>query len=302
LSKVYTLKPSEGVDFFQTAYRYLVDNGLEISLQDKLKIVDNIDLNSEIDFSGGDPLLLQENRTIIEKASAKFGKRNISITATGIGFSKIPPEILMNMAGNIDFTYDSAEIENVPFRPNLYNYSNLNKVSTLKRFGMNITAQIPLNSENLDPKVIEKIYLNLHLKEIDRVLLMRFLPVGRGSIANLTVPNAGEYRKAVDIYMNLATKYKFPEIKVQTALQTLLSDKYEDASGYTSSHLVINQKGILSSSPWAMDKYGEPLTSFILGDLKTDFLSRLIKPNLKYRTDYTNIIFPRKKKAASIVY
>jgi hypothetical protein len=152
------------------------------------------------------------------------------------------------------------------------------RVSSLKKFGINVTAQIPLTFENMTSKVIEKIFLNLHKHGIDKVLLMRIFPVGRGSITKFASPIINMYKRAIEKYQSMENAYKYPIIKAQTALQTLLSEKPEDSfSNYPSSHLVINQQGTLSTSPWAVNCFGEPLPAYIIGDLKKDYLSVLLK-------------------------
>ncbi|MEI6575121.1 MAG: radical SAM protein [Bacteroidota bacterium] len=302
LSKVHRIGKEKGEDAYQGAYKYLVEHGFEITLQDKLKVLENMDINTEIDFSGGDPLLLKENRTIIERASKKFGIQNISITATGIGFSKTSPDSLINLAGNIDFTYDSPEIANVPYRPNSYNVSNLRKVFQLKKYGMHITAQIPLTLANMTPGVIEKIFLNLHENGIDKALLMKFFPVGRGSVSSFGSPSADEYKKAIEVYQQLGDTYKYPVVTTQTALKTIISENPEDSSDYPSSHLVINQKGILSTSPWAVNGFGEPLPDFIIGDLKKSKLSVLLDSQSISEKGYKERLMFIFNKAASILY
>lgn len=59
--------------------------GLELSLNEKIAILNNIDIPISIDFSGSDPLVVQENTFIFDAASKKFGRKNISITTTGVG-------------------------------------------------------------------------------------------------------------------------------------------------------------------------------------------------------------------------
>jgi MoaA/NifB/PqqE/SkfB family radical SAM enzyme len=302
LSKIHNLKFERSMDTYELANKFLIKKGMELSLFEKLMVLNNIDLNSEIDFSGGDPLLLKDNLTIIEKASNKFGKEKISITATGIGFSRIDPDLLINIVGNIDFTYDSIDNKDVPFRPDSYNASNLKKVSLFKKRGFNITAQIPLSLENISPKAIENIYMNLHENGIDNILLMKIFPVGRGSNMKLPLPSINDYKIAIDTLKSLENIYKYPAVKIQTALQKLLDNNSPFDLDFSSSHLVITQRGILSSSPWALNKFGEPLPAYIIGDLKKESLSNLFNITLKKEKKYESLIYYFTNKAASIFY
>ena len=61
---------------FDDAAAEMVRRGLELSLEDKLRVVDAFDgYEADIDFSGGDPLVVSENLDVIRYASGKFGAR-----------------------------------------------------------------------------------------------------------------------------------------------------------------------------------------------------------------------------------
>ncbi len=105
LTKELSFNRDKSIKLFDDANKYLEEKGLELCLEDKLKILNNIDIPAEIDFSVGDPLLLSENLEIIAEASNKFGKNNISITATGVGLSLVEPTLLTQIIGHVDFTY-----------------------------------------------------------------------------------------------------------------------------------------------------------------------------------------------------
>lgn len=52
-----------------------------------------------IDVSGGEPLLFRENVGIIKKLSRRFGRDNISITATGRGLALVNKDTLKDIIG-----------------------------------------------------------------------------------------------------------------------------------------------------------------------------------------------------------
>ncbi len=283
---------------FELAKDFLITKKMEIGLSNKLQILNNINLNSEIDFSGGDPLLLQENLTIIEKAAQKFGKENISITATGIGFSLIDVDDIVSFVGGVDFTYDFPKSRKVPFRPNGYNHSNLTKVKKLADKGISVTAQIPLSAKNISEEIIEKIFQDLNSAGVKKILLMRIFPVGRGSDINFNEPSIDDYHNAIDKYKALQSKIGFPFVNVQTGLKKTIEVGNTSHEHYSSSHLNITQLGILSKSPWAFDKYGEPLSEYVIGDIKHNSLSDLLGITLKKdRNIMKNIRFFSNKAA-----
>jgi len=61
----------------------------DISLEDKLKIVRNLDSKSIRIDSGGEPLINKENLRIIKELSKKFGKERISVTSTSRGLERV---------------------------------------------------------------------------------------------------------------------------------------------------------------------------------------------------------------------
>lgn len=286
---------------YEIARDFLVSKKMEIGLIDKLRILDNINLNAEIDFSGGDPLLLTENLFVIEKASQKFGKENISLTATGIGFSLIDVDVIASLVGGVDFTYDFPKSVNVPFRPNGYNHSNLSKVMKLAGKGVSVTAQIPLSEKNISEEIIEKIFHDLHSAGVRKILLMRIFPVGRGSDMKLNYPSIDDYLTAIEKYKSLQSKYGFPLVNVQTGLKKTIELGNTSHEIYDSSHLNITQLGILSKSPWAFDKYGEPIPEFVIGDMKHNSLSDLLGITIKKDHNIMQNLRFLSNKAASLL-
>jgi len=218
---------------------------VELPLEDKLKIVDNLDIEAfDIDISGGEPLLFRENVEIIKKLSRKFGRDNISITTTGRGLALVNKDTLKDIVREVGFTYDFPYEPN-SLRPKGYNSSNLEQIKqVVKAGGMRTMAQIPLTKLNVDEEIIREIYRNLTDAWVE---IMKFFPVGRG---------------AHRLDLSLTDK------EYQTALKD--PDK-------NSSHLNITFRGLLLSDPWAYDHHGEPLEEFILGDLRYQKFSEIAK-------------------------
>ena len=148
-----------------------------MSLEDKLRIVDNLDISGfEIDVSGGEPLLFKENVSIIEKLSKKFGRNNISITTTGRGLALVDLSSLKEIVGEVGFTYDFP-YESDFLRPLGYNSSNLDQIRKVIERGIKTMAQIPLTRLNTSREVIIDIYRNLTVAGVSSLHLMKFFPV-----------------------------------------------------------------------------------------------------------------------------
>ncbi|MBW6442767.1 radical SAM protein [Patescibacteria group bacterium] len=252
----------------ETELEKIKRKGVELSLEDKLKVVDNLDLESfDIDISGGEPLLFRENVEVIRRLSKKFGRDNISITTTGRGLALVDKNALKDIIREVGFTYDSPYEPN-SLRPKGYNSSNLEQIKQVVQIGgMRTMAQIPLTKLNVDEEIIKDIYRNLTDAGVERLHLMKFFPVGRGAHRlDLSLTNQ-EYQTAIDIYQKLES-FEGPRVYVQNALGD--SDK-------NSSHLNITFRGLLLSDPWAYDPHGEPLEESILGDLRYQKFSGIAK-------------------------
>ncbi len=240
---------------------------IELLLEDKLRIVDNLDIqNIDIDVSGGEPLLFSENRDIIKRLSKKFGRNKISITTTGKGLGLVNINILKEIVGEIGFTYDFPYEPNF-LRPKGYNSSNLEQIKRIVRVGIKTMAQIPLTKLNVDKEIITNIYRNLTNVEVNRLHLMKFFPVGRGAQRLDLSLTDQEYQTAIKEYKKLEQS-QGPKVYVQTALRNFRKN---------SSHFNITSQGLLLSDPWAYDGYGKPKSESILGDLKYQKFSKIAK-------------------------
>lgn len=240
---------------------------IELSLEDKLNIVDNLDMQSfDIDVSGGEPLLFNENVGIIGRLSKKFGTNNISITTTGKGLALVNMGTLKEIVGEIGFTYDFPYEPN-SLRPQGYNSSNLEQIKRVVRVGIRTMAQVPLTKLNVDKEIIEEIYRNLTNARVNGLHLIKFFPVGRGAHRlDLSLTNQ-EYQTAIKVYKEVEQS-QGPKVYVQTALKNPRRN---------SSHLNITSQGLLLSDPWAYDHHGEPLKESILGDLRYQKFSEIAK-------------------------
>jgi MoaA/NifB/PqqE/SkfB family radical SAM enzyme len=240
----------------------------DASLEDKLKIVENLDSPPiRIDFSGGEPLLEEENLIVLKKLAEKFGRERISITSTGKGLERIDLEELRTYVIEVGFTYDFPT-EPSPDRPLGFNRHNLLLAREASKKGIKTLAQTPLIKSNIDPSVIKEIYLNLRAEGINELLLMRFSESGRGNSRRDLSLNQNKINKAVRNYRRLEQIYGSPRIKITPSIKGKVV-------GRILTSLNISNGGLLLSSPWSYDSVGRPKERYVLGDLTKDKLSYL---------------------------
>lgn len=278
--KLLVTKRDASLDIFEDAEKKLRESNLELSIEMKMNILDNIDIDAAIDFSGGDPLLLKNNLSVIRKASQKFGKDNISITTTGVGLSQIDCKELTELVGEIEFTYDYSGTDGLFYRPIHYNSTNIKAINKFANCEIVKTAQIPLSNHNMSKRIINNIYTDLMRANVNKIVLLRLFPVGRGMIMNMKFPSNEEYIDAIGIFKDLEKINGKPKVILQS---TLTGDRiYEDFSklkNIISTSLNITNMGQVLISPWAYDAEGEPIPSFIFGDVKIQKLSDMIEQN-----------------------
>jgi len=248
----------------------------KLSLEDKLKIVKNIDCrNVSIDISGGDPFIQKENIEVITELSKKFGREHLSVTATGRGLESVNLDYLNKVVREIGFTYDFP-YESYPDRPLGYNYSNLVAIKKVVKRGIRTLAQTPLTKNNTSRDITQKIYKNLNDVGIENLLLMKFFESGRGIERSDLTLSREENIMAIKDYRRLEREYGSPKVKIAPSLKGKTFGKIFNSLNITS-------QGLLLSTPWAYGVDGRPCNWSILGDLKTKKLSKLTSGNICQR-------------------
>lgn len=279
-NEFYKFRKESLHNIYDEANLFLQKNGLELTLTDKLKIIENIDIPIKLDISGGDPLILTENFKAIIDSSKKIGKKHISISTTGIGLSNTDLDFLSKYVENIEFTYDYPGDKIYFNRPRNYNGHNLRTIREMSKYGIKSIAQMSLTKENISESIIENIYNDLINSNVNELFLMKIFPVGRGGNNNINEPSREEYRNAITKFKELEGKYKFPKVVLQSILSEIHNSKpSHEEMYYISNSLNITNLGILTLSPWAYDPFGNPLPEYILGDLKEKKLSELYNSN-----------------------
>lgn len=280
LAETIVLRGVPTKQIFDVAAAEMVRRGLELSLADKLRVVDALaGYDADIDFSGGDPLVVSENLEVIQHASQKFGRENVSVTATGAGMAHYRADVLAPYIHMIEFTYDNLGERDDTGRPKGYNASNLRKAREFKRHGCASKAQTPLTPFNMDPAVLTRVYLDLHEAEIDSMLLMRTFPVGRAAdLARFHVPSRDDYRRAIGVARDLQAKYGAPRVRLQCALKHVepSGDSEVNPCDLLHESFGITNDGKLQLSAWAWDQRGRALPEWIIGDLTKDTMRDIL--------------------------
>lgn len=257
---------------------YWINKWLEISLEDKIKIINNLNYeNIEIDVSWGEPLLFPEWLEILNKLSNKFWRERISLTTTwasNINFDIKNIAILEHCVWNIDFTYDW--VGDFTYRPSNYNQNNLSFVNKFSR-SVKKTAQIVLTTKNLSLSNIEKTVIELKNHNIDDLFLIKFHPIWRWIKYPELVTSIELAKQAIDEYIFFSEKYNGPKIKYQ---KTLLGWKIGAIKGCS---FFINEIWDLFSNSWKKDKFWKDDVSYKIGNLVKDPFTKLCW------TEYINI-------------
>jgi len=269
---------------FDVAAETLQKLGRELTLDQKLTILSHIDIDGvRLDISGGDPLVVSDNVAILKAASAKLGRQNVTLTATGSGLVGIDLVELAPLVGEFNFTYDSASIDDVADRPDAYASANLAVGRKLAALGSVTRAEFPITRDTSDPNHIRRLYTNLHKAGISKLLLMRLFPSGRGATVEAKTLNGREYMAAIAQLRALEKEFGAPKVKLQCALRHIESsgagiptnapnpcDMVRESFGLT-------PLGMLLASPWAINARGWPSDpDFVLGSLLDEPLSKIL--------------------------
>ncbi len=269
-------------DIYQQGQDILVRHGLSLSLEDKLKILENLKgSNIEIGFSGGDFLLNRENLEVVKNASKMFGKENIGITATGVGMRVGHVEDYLEHVGQLDFTFDNTNDVDENHQQSGYNDSNLNSFKKIVKACHSekvITqALVPISNTNKNPDTISDLYSTLKQVDVDKVYLMRTFPVGRGFNSQLEPLNPDDYRSVIKKYYELEKEISGPKVNIMCALKYLFPEKWDDPCTFLRSTIDITSTGDLIADAFAYGLKGEPLLQeLVFGNLKENHFSDLI--------------------------
>ncbi|MBU1088294.1 hypothetical protein KKA02_00230 [Patescibacteria group bacterium] len=282
-------KSRQSQDIFRRANQILQDQGLALTLTEKMKILDNLQgANIEIGFSGGDPLLVQDNFQVIRRASDLFGRSNIGLTVTGIGIKLGKVENYLEHIAQLEFTYDSPVDDDENHQQPGYNRTNLEGfgsiVDACKKEQVVTQALIPISNTNKDPNTVDLLYSTLRQSRVDKVYLMRTFPVGRGSHSQTDILQADDYRRVIQQYKQLQIQTSGPEVNVMCALRALYPDTDPDPCTFLRSTIDLTSTGDLIADAFAYGPTGEPLLpELVFGNLRKDKFADLISQDRLHR-------------------
>lgn len=264
---------------YEQALAHVQGQGLELSLGQKLAVIDNLaGIDAKLDFSGGDVLAVGENLDVLRAASRRLGKNRVTLTATGAGLKDIDPREVGANISELNFTYDSPTITGNECRPAGYASGNIKKAAEFAKLGVATRAECPLNRDNIGDQTLRDIYRNLHEIGTNQLLVMRLFPVGRGAFRSSDVPTPNEYRRAIRVLRAEEARLGNPKIKLQCALKFFdRQDLSENPCDMVRESFGLMADGTLLASPWAVNAKGGVLhQDWVLGNLASTPLREIL--------------------------
>ncbi len=266
---------------YDLAARHLQELGVELDLDAKIALLDNLAGTApKIDLSGGDLPVVSDSRRLIAGAASRFGRTNVTVTATGVGLRYLDADFLNTHIGELNFTYDGKPPDDPEaLCPDNYANVNLNKAAELAAAGVSVRAEIPLTLQNIDPAQLEQVYRDLADRGIPRLLVMRLFPVGRGELRDDQIPTGGQYHAAIAQLRRLEADLGGPTVKLQCALKALepLPAGAANPCDAAIESYGLMADGTLLASPWAIDQHGRPLNDdWVLGNLATTPMTEIL--------------------------
>lgn len=265
---------------YDQAYAYREAQGLELNFESKLRILDHLEgFLPKLDFSGGDPLSVRENLRVMEIASQRFGRGQITLTATGAGLKGYDPAEVGPLIGELNFTYDSPYHDGGENRPDGYAVGNLRRAAQFARLGVKTRGECPLTLQNIADDTLKLIYRNMHDQGIDKLLIMRLFPVGRGEFRSEDIPTPAQYRRAINVLREEEARLGGPVVKLQCALKFFDNQSMQaNPCDLMAESFGLTANGTLLTSPWAVDRHGRPLSDeWVLGNLAQTPLKELLE-------------------------
>lgn len=251
-----------------------VDYPDELDLASKFEVLDQLIKNcATINFSGGDPLYLEDDRAIVIRAIESMPKTMIDISTTGIDFDESKLEILMR-AGEVGLTLDNLESVANPYRPDGYNTASMRALQKLVLSRVKCAAVTILYPQTMTRENLSSVHRWLCDAGVPKWNILKFTAVGRGfSHKDLVVSNE-QYQETMRFIEQLKGEV---EVEFQHSLRIL--DKTDNCHALHDSIGILPSGAVLSCS-WAIDRNGQPLKGFYLGKVPEEDLSEIIERSL----------------------
>lgn len=174
--------------------------GRQLSAVQWMTIVRKIvafDPHAEFDLSGGDCLALPVIRQHLIPAIVRSVRhpKQVAVTSTATSIQRYLDELAVDSTlprpGAIHITYDGVRD---------YSFENMRLVSAIGAQGMAVHVECPLTRDNCNHAVIQNIYDECVSNKIEEILLMRFMPVGRGEDTHSVEPSPEAYTMAISTF------------------------------------------------------------------------------------------------------
>lgn len=142
-----------------------------------LTIKDSI---SEFNFAGGDPLLSDDSKKIINNAITLIGKEKISISTTGNGIESLNDNERFALLNKCVLTIDSPNNNHSNLRnTNDYYKKNMRNLNKYRKYINFLRINVPIINPNLEDKDILTMISNINKTDPQEVALIKLMPVGK---------------------------------------------------------------------------------------------------------------------------
>src|SRR5579862_7147248 len=266
---------------YSAAQRWLQGRGDELTYARKLCVLDNLaGFHVRVDLSGGDALVTADGLPLLSAVSARLGRSNVSLTITGAGVKWNLVDAIAELIGELNFTFDAATNADATVRPTTYASTNLKFAKRVQSAGVVTRAEFPITKAAACTDHLRRLYLELAEAQVDKLLLMRYFNVGRGSANPEYLPSRQDYLRTITTMRELEHIHKRPAIRLQCALRHIEEQANPVSAnpcdlGHASYGLMAD--GTLLASPWAINMRGQPLDqAWVLGNLADTPLSEIL--------------------------
>jgi len=257
-------------------HKKMMYSGKEISLSDKIKIIDDLaEFGVEsIDFSGGDLLLRSDDIEIIEYAATKFSKKCLSASIPGTGLNSKVITRLKPCISKFEFTLDSIDEEKDGSRPKGYAGMAKNAIRVCKEEGIDVSVSTVLKKSNSSQQELSKVYNFLIENNVKEWEILRYYQVGRAIDIYGLNPERGELNKAIH-YINELLKVGIVDISFQHSLENYINGVVK--CNAVNRSIGILPDGTVNACAWGLGYDGTPANDkFVLGKLPEKKLKDII--------------------------
>lgn len=273
VNAIYAKDPKKQIE----ARKGQIRIGREIEYSKNLEILSKIkeySNNISIDFSGGDPLIFEENLILIDTASKLFDKEKIRVSGTGYDINNSKVNLLKKIGG-IEFTVDKPPYEEDIIRTKEYNQNSIESLEKCLSEGVNCGVSTVIRKDNIYNQTYKRLFTFLKKYSLNVLHLLRLHPAGRAEKYRELIPKKEDY--------NLF----FAQLDDNKGKGLHHSFRGECQAGKDMIGILPN--GDVLSCCWALNRKGNPINhQFVLGNL--------IKQNLREILNSEKALFWKENK------